>query len=376
VKPDLVDFDTLDIIPQVKPWLGEDEREAVAGVVASGWITEGPQAEAFGAELNAMMGARFGVFAPNGTLALSLGLMALGIGPGDEVLIPDTTFAGSATAVLMVGATPVFVEVDRLDFQIDIADAQRAVTPRTRAVMPVHLYGGMCDMTALGAFAARNGLLVVEDAAQAIGVRQDGRDAGTFGDVGCFSFFADKTITTGEGGYVVCRDADVHSKLLHLRNQGRLDWGSFIHDEIGYSMRITEMQSTIGRVQLRKLDAIVAAKRAHHTAFCSAFDGLETVRVMSGAPGSSFVPFRCVLMAERAHELMAWLEARKIKARTVFAPLHRQPCFAELHLGAPSDQRFLNSIYAFEHGVCLPVFPELTLEQIARIVRTIVEFHR
>ena len=370
-----MDFGAPEIIPQVKPWLGEAERNAVAEVISSGWITEGPATEAFGAELNAAMGARHGVFAPNGTLALALGLMALGVGAGDEVLVPDTTFAGSATAVMMVGAKPIFVEVEGRSFQIDVAKAHQAVTPRTRAVMPVHLYGAMCDMDAVMEFAAQHDLLVIEDAAQAIGISRKGRHAGTIGDVGCFSFFADKTITTGEGGYVVCRDAEVHRKMLFLRNQGRLDRGSFIHDEIGYNMRITEMQAAIGRVQLSKLDAIVAAKVSHHAAYAQAFEGLESVRVLSGAPDANFVPFRCVLMAERASELMARLELRSINARTVFAPLHRQPCFAGLLTSKGEGSGFENSDYAFEHGVCLPVYPELTSNQIERVVEAVVDFY-
>ncbi len=189
--------DELETIPQTKPWLGLAEQDAVAEVLASGWITEGPATEAFGAALNVMMGADHGVFASNGTLALALGLMALEIGAGDEVLVPDTTFAGSATAVMLAGATLVFVDVEPSTLLLDVARAEAAVTPRTRAVMPVHLYGGMCDTDAVAALAARHDLRIVEDAAQAIGVTRDGRHAGTIGDVGCFSFFADKTITMG-----------------------------------------------------------------------------------------------------------------------------------------------------------------------------------
>ncbi len=371
-----MDFGRDEIIPQVRPWLGDDERDAVAEVLAGGWITEGPATAAFGSELNRLLGSPYGVFAPNGTLALALGLMALGIGEGDEVIIPDTTFVGSATAVILVGATPVFVDVDPHNYQIDIDRAQAAVTPKTRAVMPVHLYGAMCDMDACMAFAARNRIAVIEDAAQAIGVFHRGRHAGALGDVGCFSFFADKTITTGEGGYVTCRDAGVHDRLLHLRNQGRLDRGSFIHPRIGYNFRITDMQAALGLVQLRKLDAIVAAKRAHHGDYVSALSGVTQVRVLNGAPNSTFVPFRCVLMADDGQALMAHLESRGIQARSVFAPLHSQPCFIDAPgVAAGDDSDFPNATLAFQRGVCLPIYPELTARQIARIAGAVVEFY-
>ncbi len=369
----MMDFGAPETIPQVKPWLGDAERDAVAGVVAGGWLTEGPETEAFGAELNAFTGARQGVFAPNGTLALALGLMALGVGPGDEVLIPDTTFVGSATAVVMVGATPVFVDVEAKTLQLDVERAEAAITPRTRALMPVHLYGTMCDMDAVVALAERRGLLVIEDAAQAVGVFQRGRHAGTIGDVGCFSFYADKTITMGEGGYVVCRDVGVHRRLLHLRNQGRIDRGSFVHPEIGYNFRITDMQAAIGRVQLAKLGGIIDAKASHHAAYRDALAGLEEVRVLRGALGAGYVPFRCVLMAERAHDLMAHLDLRGVQARTVFAPLHAQPCFANL---GGNDADFPNACHAFDHGVCLPIYPELSRSQIARVTDAVVGFYR
>ena len=361
-------------IPQIKPSLGEAEREAVAAVLAGGWITEGRVAETFSAELNSLMGVEFGVFAPNGTLALALGLMALEIGPGDEVLVPDITFAASANAVMMVGAVPVFVDVEADGFQIDVARAEAALTPRTRAVMPVHLYGGLCDMDAVSAFAHRHRLLVIEDAAQAIGVSRGGRFAGTFGDIGCFSFFADKTITTGEGGYVVCRDAAVHRRLLYLRNQGRLKRGSFIHEEIGYNFRITDIQGAMGLAQLRRLDAIVAAKRAHHRAYREAFAEVARVRVLHAEPEAGFVPFRCVLMADRSHELMGWLETRRIEARAVFTPLHRQPCF-ERRPDIVQAGAFPNADFAFDHGVCLPMFADMTTGQIGRVTEAVVKFY-
>lgn len=365
-----------DIIPQVCPWLGDEERDAVAAVVAGGWISEGPASAEFSRQLNAVIGAPFGVLAPNCTLAMAMGLMALGVGPGDEVLVPDTTFIGSATAVMMVGATPVFVEVDDELFHIDLAHAETLVTERTRAVLAVHLYGTMCDMTAVMAFAAGHGLRVIEDAAQALGVTQGGRHAGLFGDVGCFSFFADKTITTGEGGYAVCRDPAIHQRLLYLRNQGRLGRGAFVHPQIGYNFRITDMQAAMGLAQLGKLDRIVAAKRAHHAAYSEALATLPQVRVLGSAPDTTFVPFRCVLMAERAHDLMAYLEARNIQSRTVFAPLHSQPCFVDAPgVTAGDDGPFPNACRAYDEGVCLPIFPTLSAGQIARITDAIAAFY-
>lgn len=368
-------------IPQTRPTLGEAELAQLQGVIGDTWLTEGPRSAAFSERLNALIASPFGVFAPNGTLALVLGLMALGIGPGDEVIVPDTTFIGSANAVVMVGATPILVDVDPEHFCICPERAAAAVTERTRAIMPVHMFGGMADMTAIMALAERHGLLVIEDAAQALGVTWNGRPAGSIGDVGCFSFFADKTITTGEGGYVTCRDEAVHERLRLLRNQGRFDRGSFIHPAIGYNFRITDLQAAIGIAQLDRLDALLAGKARVITRVSAGLADLEEARIVGPRPGSSFVPFRTILIGERIAALSAHLEAAGIQTRSFFYPLHRQPCFLEApeRLGGMArldDALFPNAIRGFDHGMCLPVYPTLTDDEVDHMIAAIRQFYR
>lgn len=367
-------------IPQTQPWLGDEEAAGAARAIAANWISEGENCAAFSQRLLDLIGAPYGVFAPNGTLALALALMALGIGDGDEVLIPDITFIGTANAAILAGATPIFVDVDPEAFQIDLQPAERLVTARTRAIMPVHLYGAACDMTAVQAFAARHGLKIIEDAAQGIGVLNKGRHVGSFGDAGCFSFFADKTITTGEGGFVVCRDAAVHETLRYLRNQGRLSSGSFVHPMIGYNFRITDIQAAIGLAQISRLDTIIARKRAIHAWYKEDLAHLGGVRILGPCAGDSYVPFRCVLMAPNAQALMAHLEAGGVQSRGVFHPMHRQPCFASHFAGrspAPSllDDDYPNAVRASEHGLCLPVFPTLRRDDVAYIAGLITGFY-
>lgn len=367
-------------IPQVSPWLGEDEAAAAARSVASGWITEGPNCETFSAALRRLIDVPYGVFAPNGTLALVLALMALEVGPGDEVLVPDITFIGSANAVIMLGATPVFVEVDRDEFQIDLAHAETLVTSRTRAIMPVHLYGAACDMTAMKAFASRHGIQIIEDAAQGIGVYTNNQHVGGIGDIGTFSFFADKTITTGEGGYVVCKDAAMYDRLRYFRNQGRLKAGSFEHPRIGYNFRITDVQAAIGLVQLAKLQDIIARKAQIHAWYREDLERLPQVRILGHRPESNHVPFRCVLIADRAHELMAFLGLKGVQSRGFFYPMHRQPCFVDLfrdRADAPSlrDGDYPNAVFGCENGLCLPIFPTLQREQVGYITAQIAAFY-
>ena len=341
-------------IAQVQPWLAAEEEAAVAAVLRSGWLTEGPLTRAFSERLNLLTGAPYGVFAPNGTLALTLGLLALGIGAGDEVLVPDITFAGSATAVVLTGATPVFVDVEEESFQFDAEAARRRVTSRTRAVMPVHLYGSPCDMHAVGQFAVEHGLRVIEDAAQGIAVHFEGRHVGAIGDIGCFSFFADKTITTGEGGYVTCRDPAIYERLRLLRNQGRLDRGSFVHPAIGFNFRITDLQAAIGLAQLDRLRDV------------------PQLRFLARHPMGTHVPFRVVLLAERAHALMTWLNEHHVQSRSFFHPLHSQPCFAD-HPDARGAFPVADRGYA--DGLCLPVHPMLTDQDVDHVCSAIKAFY-
>jgi perosamine synthetase len=368
-------------VVQFAPFLGAEEYEALRACFERNWITEGPQSEKFLEQLKTLTGARFAVLAPNGTLALYLGLRALGIGPGDDVLVPDFTFMGSATAVEMTGATPVFCDIDRRTLQAGVAHMEAALTPRTRAVMPVHIYGMTCEIGPLVAWAHARKLLVIEDAAQALGVRFRGRHAGTFGDVGCFSFFADKTVTTGEGGLIVTDNEHCYSALRLLRNQGRMDRGSFIHPAVGYNFRMTDLQAAIGLVQLSKLDGIVARKQALLALYRERLAALPQVRFIAVTPESSYIPFRVAVYAERATELMKFMEARGIQTRTFFYPLHRQPAFAALRddpgrRGQFADARFPGALYAFEHGVCLPSFPSLPLEDVHYVCDAIRDFYQ
>lgn len=367
-------------IPQMSPWMGAEEIAGITATVEDNWITEGPRSAEFVERLKTLMGAPHAVLAPNGTLALYLGLIAMGIAPGDEVIVPDVTFIASANAVVMAGATPVFVDVNERNFQIDLTHADALITRRTRAVMPVHLYGMAADMTTVTAFAARHGLMVIEDAAQAMGVHYRGQHAGTFGDIGSFSFFADKIITTGEGGLVVCRETRMFERLQLLRNQGRLNRGSFVHPAIGYNFRLTDLQAAVGLAQLDRLNRIIERKRAILGWYHEELDRVDQVNFTQVEDGSDHVPFRAVLMADAAAKLMAFMEERGIQGRTSFCPLHKQPCFE--HLGRDCggvldlrDETYPNAVMSYERGILLPCFPTLTREQVHYIGKVIREFY-
>jgi perosamine synthetase len=358
-------------IPQMTPYLGMEEYEAIKQCFSNNWITEGPLAKELSERLLELLGCKYGVFANNGTLSLYMSLVAVGVKPGDEVLVPDFTFIASANAVYMCGATPIFVDVDKETLHLDLEDCARKITNKTTAMMPVHIYGTSCNMDDLVDFCKKNNLKMVEDAAQAIGVHWKGKHCGTFGDVGSFSFFADKTITMGEGGFVCTNDEEVYNKLLFLRNQGRIDRGSFIHPQIGYNFRITDIQAAIGLTQLNKLDYIIERKKHNFNFFKEQLADIEQVRVCEPEDGSGHVPFRVAVITEdKSDKLMEHLKENGVETRTFFYPLHKQPCFSEL-----TQQQCSNSVYLYEHGLCLPVFPELKEEQIIYISNLIKKFY-
>lgn len=358
------------------PFIGMEEYDSMKECFETNWLTEGPKSKQFVDKLCEIIGVKYGVLAPNGTLALYLGLKALGIGPGDEVIVPNFTFIASANAVLMANAVPVFVDVEREGLQIDVKKCEKVLTKKTKAIMPVHIFGAACDMTRVIEFADKFDLQIIEDAAQAMGVFWQEKHCGSFGDVGCFSFFADKTITTIEGGFVGTNDMQIYESLLYLRNQGRLTRGTFIHPEIGYNFRMNDIQAAIGLTQLAKREQIYRKKQQIYETYCQELKDTKQIKILKPKNESNLIPFRVALSSLAPQErLSEFLSANGIEARTFFYPLHRQPCFSFLADRQDlKDENFKNSIHAYEHGICLPAYPSLAVQEIKYICDRIKEY--
>ena len=356
-------------IPQFQPYLSNLEYEAIKDCFDNNWITEGPKSKEFVERLCDLIGVKYGVLASNGTLSLYMALKAIGINSGDEVIVPNFTFIASANAVNMCGAKPVFVDI-KDDLHIDLEKCEQVMTSKTKAIMPVHIYGMACNMEKVLQFAKKHNLKIVEDAAQAIGIKWNNVHAGAFGDVGSFSFFADKTITTGEGGLVVTNDEEIYKSLLYIRNQGRLDRGSFIHPEIGYNFRMTDIQSAIGLAQLNKLEDIIAKKQAVLETYKACLNNNYTI--ITPPKESNHIPFRvCITVEGGSNRLMKHMSENNIETRTFFYPLHKQPCFKDI---ADSSQTFDVSERMYNEGVCLPSFVGITTEQIQYICEKVNEY--
>ena len=354
-------------ISQVHPYLGDDELAGVTDTLQRDWLTEGPHAERFLAEIQSQTGARHAVLAPNGTLGLFLALLALDLPRGSEILIPSFTFFASASAAVFAGLRPVFVDADPQTFNLDVDAVESLVTEQTAAIMPVGVYGHTPAMERVMEVADRHGLKVLEDAAQLYGVTYRGRHAGTFGDVGVISFFADKTVTTGEGGVVLTNDDALHRRLRLLRNQGREHSGTFVHESLGMNFRVTDMQCAVGNAQLRKLPEIVQRKRHNHARYTAGLAGVDGVRLQVVQHGSTFVPFRFAMLTNRRAEVMMALENAGIQTRGFFLPLHLQPALQKYARGSLPVSEELHAT-----GLCLPVHLGLSdadIDEICGIIR-------
>ena len=354
-------------VPQFKSFVNKEDFARLEPVFEKNYIAEGPFAKEFSEKLLDIIGAKYGCFASNGTLALYLAMRALGIQGGDEVIVQNLTFVASANAVEMTGATPVFTDVRAYnDLTIDLDKIK--ITKATKAILVAPLFGTVCsNIEYVRSFCKDNNLFLIEDAAQAIGISNGKKHCGTYGNVGTFSFYADKTITTGEGGYVVTDDETLFTKMRYLRNQGRIKSGTFIHPEIGYNFRITDIQAALGISQLDKLEKIIQAKQKIYKRYKSNLGNL--VSYLQIRPDFSHIPFRTVVFVDDAERVMSYLETKDIEPRSVFNPLHKQPCYAHLTY---SDKDFSNSIECYRRGICLPTWVGLTDEQIDYVTEAVL----
>lgn len=360
------------MILQIEPWIDREEMDELKRVVDSTFVTEAALTAEFEEQCRQLTGARHALAVTNGTLALYACLKALGVGSGDEVIVPDLTFIATSNAVVMAGALPIFCDVLPDTLCLDIESARARITRRTKAVIPVHLYGQSADMTAVAALANDAGLIVIEDAAQGVGVRFEGRHVGTFGKAGILSFYGNKTITCGEGGIILTDDEVIAKSCYRLKNHGRERKGLFVHEEIGFNLSFTEMQAALGVAQMKKLPRIIARKKQLHDRYISELDriyGFIPVPIdRRTEPVFWFTSFLC----DDCEKLAAALLKAQIQTRRFFYPLHLQPCYQKhAEIGAANRGEFPVSLDAYQRGLSLPSSYLLTDAEQATVIDTI-----
>ena len=349
--------------------IGAELERAVLGVVRSGQFVLGEHLAALEAAMAGYCGTSFAVGVGSGTDALMLSLEALGIGPGDEVITPPFTFVATAEVISRIGATPVFADIEPLTYNLDPAEVARRVTARTRAIIPVHLYGQPVDMDPLLTVAAEHGLAVIEDAAQAVGAEYGGRRVGSIGQVGCFSFFPTKNLGgMGDGGLVTTDDPEVADRLRMLRHHGsRL---RYVHERLGWCSRLDEIQAAVLRVKLGHLDAWTESRRSLAGAYSAGLRGTP-LQLPTEREGDRVVHHLYTVACAERDALVAHLVERGVSAMVHYPmPLHHQPIYAHLR-----KETLPHSESAAQRVLSLPLFPELTGEELELVVAAIHDFY-
>jgi perosamine synthetase len=328
------------MIPVNTPLLDGNERRYLNACIESGWVSsEGPYVARFEAAMAAQVGRAQGVAVCNGGAALDIAVAALGLGPGDEVILPTFTIISCAAAVLRSGATPVFVDAEPRTWNMDVTQVEAVITPRSRAIMAVHVYGLPVDMEPLLDLARSHGLAVIEDAAEAHGLLYRGRPCGGFGTLSTFSFYANKLLTTGEGGMVVTDEPDLAERCRRLRNLAFQPGKRFVHEELGWNYRMTNLQAAVGLAQLEQMDRFLAIKRRlglHYSERLGCVPGLQLPPPHTADAESTFWVFGVVLddaVPFDGAEAMARLATAGIGTRPFFWPMHEQPVLRRLGLG-------------------------------------------
>jgi dTDP-4-amino-4,6-dideoxygalactose transaminase len=363
----------LDLVAQYEP-LRQDLLDAIVRVCDSQRFILGPEVDALERELADRLEATHAIAVSSGTDALLVAMMALGIGPGHEVITPTFSFFATAGCVRRLGATPVFVDIDPVTFNMDPRHVERALTPRTRAILPVHLYGLCADLDPIVAIARRASVPVLEDAAQAIGARYRGRQAGTIGEIGCFSFFPSKNLGAfGDGGLVTTSDANLAAEIRLLRNHGAEP--KYFHSRVGGNFRLDAIQAAVLRVKAPHLERWTTMRRRNADRYraLAAELGLDALTLPVEPGGYTHIYNQFVIRGPQRDALRAHLTARQIGTEIYYpVPFHRQECFQDV---TPAGAAFPEADRAAATSLALPIYGELTAEQQRAVMTAIARFY-
>lgn len=357
-------------IPVSEPLLSGKELDYVSDCIKSGWVSSlGHYIQDFESQFARFCGSEYGIAVSNGTAALHLALVSLGIGPRDEVILPSLTFIATANAVRYTGASPVFADSEKETWNIDPQDISRRITRRTRAIIPVHIYGHPVDMDPIVALAEKHHLYIIEDAAEAHGARYKGRRVGSIGNVGTFSFYGNKIITTGEGGLLTTSDGDLDERARCLRDHAMSPEKRYWHPEVGYNYRMTNIQAALGVAQMERVEEFIERKRWIARTYNHLLEDVPGIILPPEAEWAFSVYWMySILVTEKypltRDELMKMLRSKNIDSRPFFYPIHVQPpyqCAVSLPVAECLSQQ----------GINLPSAVTLTEQDIDRITAVI-----
>lgn len=365
-------------IPVNEPLLNGNEKKYLNECIDTGWISsEGPFVKKFEELFSSKVNRKFGISVANGSVALDAAIIALGIGQGDEVIMPAFTIISCAAAVVRVGAIPVLVDSDQLTWNMDVSLIEEKITPKTKAIMVVHIYGLPVDMDFVSEIAKKYNLKIIEDAAEMHGQTYKGMPCGSFGDISCFSFYPNKHITTGEGGMIVCDGPELADKCRSLRNLCFMPHKRFVHEELGYNFRFTNLQAALGLAQLERLDEFVQRKRNMGRLYSDLLGEIESIQIpfpFTYYADNIYWVFGIVLkdkISFNAETAMKKLAEKGIGTRPFFYPMHLQPVFNKM--GLFKNEKYPVAENLAERGFYLPSGMALTEDQIKQVAKCLKE---
>lgn len=373
-----IDYATISrirFLPIYEPVFNGNELSYVSECIQTGWISsQGRFVKLFEKKFSEYLNSGDAVAVSNGTNALHLALVTLGIGQGDEVIVPDLTFAASVNSIIYTGATPVLVDVDRETFNIDVRKIEEKITKKTKAIMPVHLYGCPCDMDAISNIAEKYNLLVIEDAAESFGSKYKNKYTGTFGDAACFSFFGNKTLTTGEGGMIIFKSSEMFEKARILRDHGMSITKKYWHEYVGYNYRMTNLQAAVGVAQIENVDSIINKKVELAKNYIDCFSHLPFINMVKKSPGIINTYWLFSVIIDPKFGLQKEIIQRKLlergfETRNLFYPIHKMPPYQKYS----GDGNFENSDYLFNNGLSFPSSTKVTKDEVKEICKVIFE---
>ncbi len=359
-------------IPVYQPSLTGNEKKYVNECLDTGWISsKGSFVSKFESEFAKYISINHATTVSNGTVAIHLALVALGVGPGDEVIVPTFTYIASVNAIVYTGATPVFVDSKEDSWQIDPDDVIKKISSRTKAIMAVHLYGQPCEMDDLVKISKENDVFLIEDCAEAFGSLYKGKHVGTFGDISTFSFFGNKTITTGEGGMVVTNDETLYQRTVHFKGQGLAKHMEYWHDVVGYNYRMTNICAAIGLAQLEQADSFISKKREIAQTYIEMLKDLPLKYhdEIGDVRHSYWMVSILVETPEIRNSLREYLKSNDIETRPLFYPVHTMPMYSQKYQRHPVAESL------GWRGINLPSYPDLKYEDVKFICNKIKEFY-
>lgn len=354
-------------IAQMEPWIGKEEKEAVDAVLESGWITEASKTREFEDLIARFVGSDYASVLSNGTVTLFAALKALGLGVGDEVIVPDFTMVASPNSIVMAGATPVLVDIKKENLCLDLDEVEKKITDETKAIMPVAINGRAPDMDRLMKIARDNNLFVIEDAAQALGSYYNGKHLGTFGDLGSFSFSTPKVITTAQGGALVTNNKNLNDQVIRIKDFGRIDRNSQDHDEIGFNFKFTDIQAAIGIAQMGKLEERLKRKKEMYALYKKELADISDVNFIE-TNLEEVSPWFIDIIVSDPKALSSFLKENNVGSRVFYPAIHTTKPYNK-------GESFPNSLWASGHGLWLPSSTFLSDSDIILVCSLIKEFY-